>query len=76
MKGDITIWEKERSVTFESDGIAYVLVVSNMRVYRVKGELRIKEGVTLKLQETDLTLEDFDNEIREYVQGRLFEDTD
>ncbi|MGE5445894.1 MAG: hypothetical protein ACM3SR_15095 [Ignavibacteriales bacterium] len=74
MKRDLTKWEKERSVLFESDGATYVLVLSNMRVYRVKGEVKIKEGVTLKLKETDLKLDDFDKEIREYVQGRLFED--
>jgi hypothetical protein len=45
-----------------------------MTVYRVKGEVKIREGVTLKLQETDWTLDDFDNEIKEYVQGKLFED--
>jgi hypothetical protein len=74
MKRDLTKWEKERSVLFESDGATYVLVLSNMTVYRVKGEIKIKEGVTLKLQGTDLSLDDFDNEIKEYIQGRLFED--
>ncbi|MGE5446347.1 MAG: hypothetical protein ACM3SR_17430 [Ignavibacteriales bacterium] len=74
MSRDLTKWEKERSVIFESDGATYVLVLSNMRVYRVKGEVKIREGVTLKLQETDLSLGDFDKEIKEYIQGRLFED--
>ncbi len=76
MKKDLITWEKERSVIFESDGAAYVLVLSSMTVYRVKGEVRIREDVTLKLQETDLTLDDFDNEIKEYIQGRLFEGID
>ncbi len=74
MKKALTTWEKEKSVLFDSDGATYVLVLSNMTIYRVNGELKITEGVTLKLEQTDLTVNDFDNDIRECIQGRLFED--
>jgi hypothetical protein len=74
MNRDLPIWEKERSVLFDSEGVTYVLVLSNMSVYKVKGEVRIKEGVTLKLEKTDLRLDDFDKEIKEYIQGKLFEE--
>jgi hypothetical protein len=74
MKRDLPIWEKERNALFDSGGVTYVFVLSNMSVYKVKGEVKIKEGVTLKLEKTDLRLDDFDKEIKEYIQGKLFED--
>ncbi len=74
MSRDLTKWEKERSVIFESEGVTYVLVLSNMRVYKVKGEVKITKGVTLRLEKTDLRLDEFDKEIKEYIQRKLFED--